>query len=437
MKNLITLIFTALALSAFAAKEEPSTQLVVKSNPVDAKITINHNNRGNAPLTITDLPAGEYLIHASKKGYMDAFETVSIQAGVRVEANLELLPQLALLLVHSEPEGAEVSREGVSLGTTPLLVTNLQPGKHRLSIALPGYQTKEIDVSLNGRTPKKEMITLVADSGTIDVTSDPAGAEVMINGIARGSTPCTIERIPGGTVNLEIKQNGYTPHTREIALAAGEKQSINVTLRPLPGNLSIVSIPEGARVYIDNEFKGKTPYTLENTNPGTYRVRVEMAGHTPLARNITLEKGTTATEEFRLEKNTGILSVITAPSGCSILIDGKKRGITRSEKAETSAVSNALSIEDLIAGEHTVEIIRKGFGPQKRKIVIKRDQTTPLQVKLIRQFIPNYEVTTTRSYYKGVLEFINEEGIRIETAPGITQTVPMKDVKKHGPLQEE
>ena len=41
------------------------------------------------------------------------------------------------------------------------------------------------------------------------------------------------------------------------------------------------------------------------------------------------------------------------------------------------------------------------------------------------------------SYYKGVLEFLNEEGIRIETAPGITQTIPMKDVKKHGPLKEE
>jgi hypothetical protein len=34
------------------------------------------------------------------------------------------------------------------------------------------------------------------------------------------------------------------------------------------------------------------------------------------------------------------------------------------------------------------------------------------------------------------LEFQNEEGIRIETAPGISQTIPMKDVKKHGPLHE-
>ena len=80
---------------------------------------------------------------------------------------------------------------------------------------------------------------------------------------------------------------------------------------------------------------------------------------------------------------------------------------------------------------------RKGFASQKRKVNVTRGETLTLQFKLIRQFIPNYEVTTTRSYYKGVLEFINEEGIRLETAPGISQTIPMKDVKKHGALQEQ
>ena len=31
---------------------------------------------------------------------------------------------------------------------------------------------------------------------------------------------------------------------------------------------------------------------------------------------------------------------------------------------------------------------------------------------------------------------MNEEGIRLEITPGISQTIPMKDVKKHGPLTE-
>jgi hypothetical protein len=432
----LTALLCMAAISIQAAKE-PSTYLSIQSQPDGAQITINHKARGMTPLTITDLPAGSYLIHAKKEGCSDSFETVSLQPGINYNINLELLPQRGLLLIESEPEGAEVTSESASLGITPLLITNLRPGKHRVSVALPGFQKKEIDITLKGRTPKKEFVTLVADSGTINIDSQPTGAEVLINGIARGNTPCKLDRIPGGEVKLEVRLSGYIPYLRDIALAAGEQQDVNLQLRPLPGNLSIVSIPSGARVYIENEFKKESPYILENAEPGNYRVRVELTGYTPIARDIEILKGISCTEEFRLTKNTGILSVITAPSGATILIDGRKKGITSSSKTDTSAVSKQLSNEYVMAGEHTIEIVRKGYGPQKRKITIKQDQTTSLQIKLSRQFIPNYEVTTTRSYYKGVLEFMNEEGIRIETAPGISQTIPMKDVKSHGKLRVE
>jgi hypothetical protein len=155
-----------------------------------------------------------------------------------------------------------------------------------------------------------------------------------------------------------------------------------------------------------------------------------------VARDITLEKGASITEEFRLAKITGRLELITAPAGSTILVDGKKVGITITRGTDTTAVSDPFAIEEVLEGEHEIEIFRKGFANQKRKIEVKRGETLSLQFKLARQFIPNYEVTTTRSYYKGVLEFLNEEGIRLETAPGISQTIPMKDVKKHGPLQE-
>ncbi len=435
--RLLTAALTLSALVASAAPEQPATQLSVRTNPEGAQITVNHSARGRAPLLLTDLPPGRYLVHAARDGFEDAFENVTVEAGGSFDVSFEMQPLTGLLLMVSEPEGAEVSSGGIAMGNTPLLITTLPQGIHRLSLALPGYQTKEISVNLKGRTPLRESVRLLADSGTVTVDSDPPGAEVLINGIARGTTPCRIERIPGGSVKLEIRQAGFIPHSRDIALAAGEEQRVNVALQPLPGSLTIVSIPAQARVYVNNEFKGESPCTLDNTEPGEYRVRVEMPGHTPVARNVTVLKGQSSTEEFRLEKNTGILTVITAPAGCTILVDGKKQGITSAAQSATSAVSDPLAIEGIIAGEHTVEIIRKGYAPQKRTVTIERDRTTPLQIKLVRQFIPNYEITTTRSYYKGVLEFANDAEIRIETAPGVIQSVPMKDVIRHGVLKEE
>ena len=424
-------------MAAEAAPREPSTQLSINSEPDAASIAVNHEIKGNTPLTISDLPPGNYLIHAVKDGYEDHFESVSIEAGLSREINLKLEPLQGLLLVRSEPQGADVSRDGVALGKTPLLATTLPLGTHRLTLAMPGYQNKEINVNLADRTPVKLEVELLADSGIINVSSEPSGAKVLINGINRGVTPCKIDRIPGGSVKLEIREDGYLPHLRDISLAAGEEQSVNITLSPRPGKLEVVSIPDSARLYVNNEFRGDTPCVLDNLPPGDYRIRVEKPGYTPLARNVAVEKGSAVTEEFRMERNTGILTVITAPAGCTVLIDGRKVGITSAEKDATSAVSDPLSINDVMAGERVVEIIRKGFSPEKRAITITQDQTTALQVKLTRQFIPNYEITTTRSYHKGVLEFANEAEIRIETAPGVITSIPMKDVLHHGVLKEE
>jgi hypothetical protein len=423
--------------AALAAKDkEPSTRLDVTTHPAGATVYIDHQARGASPLALTDLTPGPHLIQASKAGFQDTFDTVVLERGVSRTAALRLAPLTGLLLVTSTPTGSEVSLKGVSLGTTPLLVTSLESGTHRLTVASPGFQAKEVDATLDGRTPQKLDVLLMSDSGTLDVSCDPESAEVFVNGISRGQTPCRIDRIPGGAVSLEIKADGFQPHKRDVSLAAGEIQKVEVQLKPLPGTLRIVSIPEDARVYINDEFRGESPFDLANAKPGTYRVRVEKAGHEPTARDVTLAKGASITEEFRLIRNTGRLEISTAPAGATVLIDGKKVGITISRNADTTSVSDPYAVEEVLEGERQIEIFRKGFASQKRAVEVKRGETLALQFKLVRQFIPNYEITTTRSYYKGVLEFMNDEGIRIETAPGISQTIPMKDVKKHGPLRE-
>ena len=435
-KRFLTLFALCLGLTVQAAKDKgPSTRLDVTSQPPGAAVRVDHKEKGVTPLSLIDLEPGQHLIQVTQANFRDGFDSVALETGVSRTVDFKLEPETGILLLTTTPDGCEVSVKGVALGTTPLLITTLESGTHRLAIASPGYQAKEVEVTLEGRTPLKQEVSLMSDSGTIAVTSDPVGAEVLINGISRGKAPCRVDRIPGGSVTLEVKADGFQPHTRDVSLSAGEVQTVEVQLKPLPGTLRVVSIPESGRVYIDDEFKGETPYDLANAKPGTYRVRVDKAGYEPVARDVTLEKGATITEEFRLSKNTGRLELITAPAGAIVLIDGKKVGITLTRGNDTSSVSDPFAVEEVLEGEHAIEILRKGFAVQKRKIEVKRGETLTLQIKLDRQFIPNYEVTTTRSYYKGVLEFQNEEGIRLETAPGISQTIPMKDVKKHGPLQ--
>ena len=440
-KTSLALLAALLALphvpAAWAAREvQPATRLEISTSPAGAEVHIDNQRRGQSPLTLTDLAPGAHLLQINAPGHRLVFDAFTLEEGLPRTVTFDLEPHTGLVLMTTLPEGAEITCNGAALGQTPMLIATLPLGTHRLSLALPGYQRKEVDVTIKDRTPVKLEVELMSASGTLNVTSDPSAADVLVNGISRGTTPCRIDRIPDGNVTIEIQATGFEPHTRQVTLAAGEVQKIDVALKALPGTLRIVSLPEGARVYIDDEYKDITPYDFVNAPPGAYRVRVEQLGHEPTARNITLAKGESITEEFRLTKITGRLEVTTAPAGASVFIDGKRVGVTSAKGTDTTSVSQPFAVEDVLEGEHLVEVTRPGHATQKRGITVHRDMTLTLQFLLPRQFIPNYEVTTTRAYYKGVLVSKNDEGIHIETAPGVSQTIPMKDVKKHGPLRE-
>lgn len=435
-----TLSFALLFVTLFsqaARKPLPVTRLDLISTPPGASIRIDHKPVGDTPQSITNMTEGIHLIQLQKTGYRPVIENMMIKKDVTQVRSFTLEPLPGLALVTSKPEGAEVSYNNASLGQTPLLLTTLTPGTHRLTLSLPGFQNKNVDLVIEDRTPVQLMVDLTSASGTLLIESTPADTEVFINGISRGKTPVTIDRIPEGSVKIALKIAGYEDHEREVSLTAGENQKINQTMKPLPGKLQIVSIPSDARVYINDQFKGNTPYTFDNATPGTYRVRVERPGCLPNARDVALEKGTSLTEEFRMTKITGRIEVVTAPASSTILLDGVKVGVTQTKKTDTTAFSDPYAIEDVLEGEHVLEVTRKGYAPLKRSITITRDQTLTPQFRLIRQFIPNYEVVTARAHYKGVLDYVTDEGVKLETAPGVSQTVPMKDIRRHGPLREE
>lgn len=69
---------------------------------------------------------------------------------------------------------------------------------------------------------------------------------------------------------------------------------------PKTGRLTIDSVPQGARVYLNqNERQGTTPLELE-VEPGDHVIRLEYEGYEPSERAIGVEAGDLRTFDFRL-----------------------------------------------------------------------------------------------------------------------------------------
>ena len=137
----------------------------------------------------------------------------------------------------------------------------------------------------------------------VSVSSEPAGASVVINGVLQdGETPGDFNVVPGlegsseqaNTVSLYLK--GHTPVHKTIQVPQnGKPEAVSLTLEKLPpkpkkeegegddakkpedepkeepnalpyevGKLSIVTEPEGVEVLLDGRSVGTTPLTVEN-----------------------------------------------------------------------------------------------------------------------------------------------------------------------------
>jgi hypothetical protein len=74
------------------------------------------------------------------------------------------------LVVTSEPEGAEVSLNGVAQGRTPLTISNLSSGSRVVSLSLPGYErwSWSVAVVANRQTPVSVKLQAERRTGTTE-----------------------------------------------------------------------------------------------------------------------------------------------------------------------------------------------------------------------------------------------------------------------------
>jgi len=87
-----------------------------------------------------------------------------------------------------------------------------------------------------GLKPFRVQVSQIA-FGTIQLTTQPAGAEVYMNGLAVGSTigPLTIPRVKPGGTDLIVVLEGYKPLTVSVAVEAGKTLPLNLTLEENQG----------------------------------------------------------------------------------------------------------------------------------------------------------------------------------------------------------
>lgn len=428
--RLIAAFLALAALTASAADSVRSCRIDFTSQPKGADIILDGQLKGVTPMAVLDVTPGEHNVRFDLKNHEPSEQFFTAQSGGFATIHGALKPMKGLLLVQTEPAGCDIAIDGVSLGHSPKLVTSLDASvPHKMVIQKPGYQSRTVEVKFTGRTPLVRNEKLLLDSGVLFVSTDPAGAEVTVNGIMRGKAPIKVTDIPRGRSTVTLLIPGYEPEVREVVLNAGDNENLFVSMRPKPGTLWLSSVPEGARFYVNGEVKGRGPLALNSLTPGNYVVRAELEGHGTLEKKITIGYGQTINEEFRLEHIIGRLEVKSCPIGAQVLVDGHVVGVTKSDNPDAE-YSDVLAIEGLTSGEHVVTFRKDGFAEVVKHPIIEPSKTVQLSSGRMKRFFkPNVEIVTSSGTYRGVLVENSPDMIVIEVQMGIARSFPKVDVQ--------
>ena len=420
-----------LMLPAFAA-DEVRPRVNITSQPEGATVIVDGMDRGTTPVTLFDLAPGRHHLKYRLAGYVerDRFFNTNENPGPYIEKNEVLEEEKGLLLLKTDPAGCDVQIDGVSVGRTPRLITHLAVnGTYNVRLRKAGYQDQFIKVKFEGRKPLVREEKLVLASGTIDISSEPVGAEVMVNGIVKGRTPLRVTEVPRGRATVKFRLDGFAEEVRELAINAGDVQVLPIVLKGLPGTLQLTSVPDGARFYVNNEAKGRGPLSVPGLKPGDYSVRAELEGYGTMTKTISIDNGQSANEEFRLSNVMGRIEVRTCPVGAQVFLDGKPYGVTRSKDPDAE-FSDILTIENVMEGEHTLVMKKEGYSDKTSHPKVQSEKTAKYHhQRLARIFTPDVEIITARGSYQGVLISRSGEWVEIETKPGITQSFARDEIR--------
>lgn len=230
--------------------------------------------------------------------------------------------------VASRPAGATVIVDGVSRGVAPIELT-LAPGQHVLEVQ-SGATKRTLPLAIEAGTIVRQYVDFAAPTdatGKLEITSDPPGAQVLVDGAPRGTTPLIVAEVAPGSHTIAIGA-GESTVMRTVNVTAGATAAVVVSIAPTEGAAGWVALKAPFAMEMRQGERMLAAAGVDRVMLPTGRHQLELSARefeftTTVTVNVQAGKTATAT----VVVPNGKLSINAAP-WAEVWLDGKEMGTT-------------------------------------------------------------------------------------------------------------
>lgn len=235
----------------------------------------------------------------------------------------------AILKINSDIEGLTFEGMGYEkhdeLGKGMYRVY-MQPGSKRLKLVRSGFVAKQIEFPEKLKSNSVYQTDIAAQEAgktvgeiAITVQSIPAGAQIYIDGISKGTNEQI--KIPVGKHSLKLIMDGYASVSKDIEVSP-EKTLFKYEMEKVQDVLlEVSSVPAGAEISLDGVLLGETPKSVYYT-PGKYTLKLKKKGFSSVEDTVELE-GSSLKKNYSMQDIRATLTINSDPDA-DVFIDGEK-----------------------------------------------------------------------------------------------------------------
>lgn len=252
---------------------------------------------------------------------------------------------------------------------------NKKTGLHSLSILpeSPGIAT--LTINPKGSVCKIEMRGVFLAEGEATV-KDKRELKIDKESYFVGGTLVLVSGEPTGLSGDDLGEAVETGDVLRLLGYGDQVLVLDVVERA--GRVSVSSNVDGARVFVDGSYRGKTPCVFA-VAPGNREVSVRAEGYVDLGVPVTVGSETESQVVADLRETTGAVNVSSTPSGAGVYAAGEFKGETPLKLL-------------LTPGSWDIRVELGGYYPKAYKTTVIQDMEQSIAPTLTRRPVSDGEV---------------------------------------------